>query len=212
MNKISPFLFITILILFCFSLLGNVIFIYQIGEQNRSIRVVDGDSIDLKDGRRVRLLAIDAPERGRCLFEAGRKKLEEIVLNKRVKLEDAVVDDYGRLLANVFVGKILVNKVMLEEGLARFVYVKSPHYEELKQVSQLAKEQKRGIYSPLCRTPAKVDCLIKGNIRHGEKVYHLPSCDNYDQVIIDEAFGDQWFCTETEAVGSGFRKAAGCRN
>ncbi|MCL4360017.1 hypothetical protein M1555_02055 [Patescibacteria group bacterium] len=33
------------------------------------VAVSDGDSPDLADGRRVRLLGLDAPERGRCMAE-----------------------------------------------------------------------------------------------------------------------------------------------
>ncbi len=176
-------------------------------------RVVDGDSIDLSDRRRVRLLGIDAPEVGKCMFEEGRSRLGDLVKNKHVKLQDILHDDYGRILANVFVGKELVNKMMVEEGLAKFIYIKSPYYEEMKEAQTSAKAKGLGIYSPLCRTTqGQPDCLIKGNIRGGkDKIYHLSNCDNYDQVIVDEAFGDRWFCSEEEAQMEGFRKATGCQ-
>ncbi|OGK18214.1 hypothetical protein A2866_06525 [Candidatus Roizmanbacteria bacterium RIFCSPHIGHO2_01_FULL_39_8] len=119
-------------------LLGVLFFLLSVGmnfylyflltDKNQVVRVVDGDSFDLKDGRRILLLGIDAPEKGRCMFEVGRERLEEIVLDKTVRLENTVIDDYGRILANVFVGTTLANKVMLMEGFARFLYVKSPYY------------------------------------------------------------------------------------
>lgn len=176
--------------------------------------MVDGDSFQTKDARRIRLLGIDAPELKDCLGEDAKVKLTSLTLGKRVKLTDVVADDYGRILANVWVGKLLVNKILLEEGLSRFVYVGSPYYEELKLAAGKAKEEKRGIYSSVCRKESSLslsDCIIKGNIREKDiKIYHLPTCINYTQVIIDEAFGDRWFCTETEAQKAGFRKASGC--
>ena len=201
-----------LIICLIFSVLFNLLLLRQKSEQNRVKRVVDGDSFDLADGRRIRLLGIDAPDRGRCLYQEARSRLSQLVANKKVRLTDVVIDDYGRILANVFVGKTLTNQVMVEEALAKFSYVSSPQYQKLKQSAAIAKGNKIGIYSPLCQnTVSKTDCQIKGNLRAGEKVYHLPDCKNYHQVIIDEAFGDQWFCTETEAQTQGFRKATGCK-
>ena len=214
MVKIRKPIVVLILTILTISVLINIYFYRQLADQNTVIKVVDGDSIDLADGRRIRLLGIDAPEKDRCGYDEAREKLSGAVLGKRIILEDMIIDDYGRILANVFVGHVLVNKVLVEEGLARFTYVKSPHYEDIKMAMQRAKESKQGIFSSRCQTTAKsADCLIKGNIRDGkEKIYHLPSCFNYDQVIIDEAFGDRWFCEEQEAVAEGFHKAAGCKN
>lgn len=53
-------------------------------------------------------------------------------------------------------------------------------------------------------------CNIKGNVRSGEKIYHLPSCRDYANVIIDTAFGDIWFCSQNDAIDAGFRKAGNC--
>lgn len=57
-------------------------------------------------------------------------------------------------------------------------------------------------------TPAPPCEIIKGNIsRTGEKIYHVPGGANYEQVKIDEAAGELFFCTEEEAVAAGWRKA-----
>lgn len=224
------------------SLLLNFLFLYQNLERNRVVKVVDGDSFSLADGRRVRLLGIDSPEKDKCMYKEARERLSGLLLGRHVRLKNIITDDYGRLLANVIVedfptwikymrywagknflgrenkeefAKIdpMANRVIVREGLAKFVYVKSPYYEELKQAGQEAKDSQRGIYSSVCRTQSpNVDCLIKGNIREeGEKIYHLTDCPNYDQVIIDESFGDRWFCMEKEAEAAGFRKADGCK-
>ena len=203
------FFFLIFVLLTSLSL--NLLQTYLRTENYRVIRVVDGDSFDLKDGRRIRLLSLDAPEKNRCFYPESRERLKSLILNKKVRLKDTVIDDYGRILANVFVGNIFVNKIMIEEGLARFSYVKSPYYDDLKSISLNSKNLKKGIYSSLCRTTSTdPDCLIKANINHGEKFYFTPNCRNYQQVIIDEAFGDRWFCTEDEARQAGFRKAGGC--
>jgi hypothetical protein len=53
------------------------------------------------------------------------------------------------------------------------------------------------------------DCEIKGNIslRTGERIYHLPGQQYYEQTVIDPAAGERWFCTEAEARANGWRKS-----
>lgn len=200
--------------LFIASLLLNFYLLYQKSEENRVTRVVDGDSFETRGGRRIRLLSLDAPEINRCFYEESSDYLKTLILGKKVYLKDTVIDDYGRILANVFIGPSadgFVNRKIIENGMARFAYVKSPYYEELKTSFQSAKDSELGIYSSACRTVSQnPDCQIKGNINHGEKFYFTPACRNYYQVIIDESFGDKWFCTEQEAQLEGFAKASNC--
>lgn len=212
------------IVLIC-SLFLNLLFLVQNYNRTRVVAVPDGDSVQLSDGRRVRLLGIDAPERGRCLADDAWAKLKSLTLGKHVRLKDTVTDDYGRVLSIVIVEDVptwisyltkktdpLVNRVMLSSGLAKNTSSAPPDYAPtLKKASEKAKASKLGIYSSACRTEATGDCTIKGNVRAGEKIYHLAGCDNYTQVIVDEAFGDHWFCTENEAIAAGFSKAAGCR-
>jgi hypothetical protein len=44
-------------------------------------------------------------------------------------------------------------------------------------------------------------CDIKGNISvtSGERIYHLPLQDYYDETRIDFSKGERWFCSESEA-------------
>jgi len=58
-------------------------------------------------------------------------------------------------------------------------------------------------------TPNQQNCLIKGNISYntGEKIYHLPSDAYYDRTVINEVYGERWFCTEAEAQVAGWRHA-----
>ena len=196
-------------------------------------RVVDGDSLDLTDGRRIRLLGIDAPEKERCMASEAHERLKALALNRYVRLKDRVTDDYGRILANVilhptfsewrdylwrrFIVKsaspdtAFLSRTMVEEGLARFNNVATSYKKVLDQAQEEARREKRGIWSETCRqTTPPTDCLIKGNIRGGVKIYYLPLCSSYQQVIIDTSYGDKWFCTEEEAKEEGFAKREGC--
>jgi len=67
--------------------------------------VIDGDNIYLENGQSVRLIGINAPERGKENFEEAKIRLDKLATGKKVYLEyDRYQDDsYGRVLAWVWV-------------------------------------------------------------------------------------------------------------
>lgn len=96
------------------------------GAAVRVARVVDGDTIDLADGRTVRLVQIDTPEvygGAECGGRAASDAMHALVpAGARVRLvRDPVTDDrdrYGRLLRYVYVGSRNVNVLMVARGHA----------------------------------------------------------------------------------------------
>lgn len=52
-------------------------------------------------------------------------------------------------------------------------------------------------------------CDIKGNVsvNTGERIYHLPGQEFYNETIIRTEYGERWFCSETEARAAGWRRA-----
>jgi hypothetical protein len=52
-------------------------------------------------------------------------------------------------------------------------------------------------------------CNIKGNINRktGDRVYHLPGQKHYDEVTVEPEAGERWFCTEDEALSSGWKRS-----
>lgn len=210
---------------FALALLGNILFAVNNWQRNIVVSVPDGDSLQLQDGRRIRLLGIDAPEKGRCMADQAREKLVDLALGKRVGLKNLITDDYGRTMAMVIVQdwKLPGTRPGLEAGLLQYTLlaaglarnrssVSNPYHQVLKDVGEAAKAAKLGIWSDTCRgeKPVSDDCTIKGNTRAGEKYYYLSSCSQYDQVLIDRAFGDSWFCSEQEAKKAGFIQAPSC--
>lgn len=67
--------------------------------------VEDGDTIRLVSGQVVRLIGINAPDRGKSGYEEAKNKLEEMTKSQKLWLEyDRYQDDkYGRILAWVWV-------------------------------------------------------------------------------------------------------------
>jgi hypothetical protein len=53
---------------------------------------------------------------------------------------------------------------------------------------------------------------IKGNLgRSGKKLYHLPSCPDYQSTKIELGKGERLFATEEAALNAGWKKAGNCR-
>lgn len=52
-------------------------------------------------------------------------------------------------------------------------------------------------------------CNIKGNISRngGQRIYHMPGQEYYDDTRIAVTKGERWFCSETAAQSAGWRKA-----
>lgn len=82
--------------------------------------VVDGDTLDLGNGERVRLVGIDTPEEGECGYEPASGALADLVLGRRVSLaaSDEDRDGYGRLLRYVDVGRTDAGLTLIRRGLA----------------------------------------------------------------------------------------------
>lgn len=208
-SKIISILIASILIL---SLCLNIYFFISNRQKYTVTSVPDGDSLDLASGQRVRLLGLDAPERGRCMSVEARTTLEMLTKGRQVRLTDTVVDSYGRTLANVFVGNTLINNEVVKRGLAKFSAGNNSQTTIVKPSHEEAKHEKRGIYSDLCRsTDPTTPCTIKGNIRDGKQYYYPPECSQYSQVIVDQSFGDEWFCSPDEATSAGFLKSPVCK-
>ena len=61
---------------------------------------------------------------------------------------------------------------------------------------------------PTTPKPTSNTCNIKGNIASdGEKIYHVPGQRFYNATVITLSKGERWFCSESEAVAAGWRRA-----
>jgi micrococcal nuclease len=87
-------------------------------------RIVDGDTLVLRTGSRVRLLQIDSPEAGgECYADAATRELRRLAPpGTRVELETDQrldrIDRYGRLLRYVHAGRTNVNVELVRRGAA----------------------------------------------------------------------------------------------
>ena len=111
-------------------------------ESKMVTKVIDGDTLVVEGGNHVRLLGIDADERGYPCYDAARVRLEELVLNKTATLESDRTDkdQYGRLLRYVIADGKDINETLVSEGLAvaRFLGDNVKHKQEIVQAEKKA--------------------------------------------------------------------------
>lgn len=176
--------------------------------------VIDGDTLVIEGKNKVRLRQVQAPELNLCGGDEAKKELEKLVSGKRVRLENEIPDPWGRTMAMVFVGNELVNKSLIEIGVVRYYHDVTQYNDELKNAQNMAEEKHLGIFLK-CESadPPNPKCIIKGNIRNEKvdtKIYFLPNCAQYKFAKVSMDLGENWFCTEKEAIAAGFTKAETC--
>ena len=187
------------------------------------LRVIDGDTllVDVEGSKeKVRLIGVNTPETrhpeiGAQYFgkEASRYT-EGRLQGKRVRLETDVEerDQYGRLLAYVWLGDELFNATLIEEGMAQVMTVPpNEHYRDrFQQLQNEARKKGVGMWKEKGREGRDVeDCSgeIKGNITgDGDRIYHTRESPQYEVTQ-----PERWFCTEKEAKAAGFRPPKGVR-
>lgn len=196
----------------------------QNGPRVKVTRVIDGDTIEIEGGLKIRYIGIDAPEATTSLECFGREatnKNRELVEGRQVFLEKDVseTDKFGRLLRYVYLpaGEAGINQNLINDYLVREGYSYASSYppdvryqDQLRQAQTDAQSNNRGLWSE-CKSGSYqsiTGCPIKGNTSSsGEKIYHLPGQKYYDKTVIDESRGERWFCSENEAVNAGWRKS-----
>ncbi len=111
-------------------------------------KVIDGDTVVAEGGSHVRLLGIDADEKGYPCYESAKTGLENLVLGKVVRFEKDTTDSdqYGRCLRYIFVGDTNVDTQMVKEGLAvaRFYAPDLKYKSEISTAEDQAIAQKTG--------------------------------------------------------------------
>ena len=123
-------------------------------------RVVDGDTIVVRlDGRseRVRYIGVDTPESVKpgvpvqCFAKAAAAENRRLVGGREVRLSyDAEAHDrYGRLLAYVWRGDLLVNAELVRLGYGKPLEIAPnlAHAAQLRRLASAARRERRGLWS-----------------------------------------------------------------
>ena len=123
----------------------------EIAEQATVRSVASDGALDLADGRRARLAAIQTPRAGWPLAEKARAKLSEFVEGKAAGLgyADRGTDRRGDLIAYVFAGEAWLQAELVDQGLARVATRTDMRRcaAALLQREAAARDAKRGIWA-----------------------------------------------------------------
>jgi micrococcal nuclease len=125
-------------------------------------RVIDGDTIELVDGTRVRLVQIDTPEKGTECYGDEASTLTRRLLpagtHVRIEQDSALdqVDRFNRKLAYVWKDDEDVNVTLAREGAAGVWFFdgrRGRHAAELLRVTERARAEEKGLWGacPLAR-------------------------------------------------------------
>lgn len=192
------------------------------------VRVLDGDSLLLRTNSgseiEVRLANIDAPEHDQPYGKQARRALHERVRNRTVSLRVFGADQYQRILACPIIRSEDLCLTLVSIGAA-WVYRTKRDDPVLSAAENRAQQAQLGLWAQTDKKPLPPwqwrkrpepgtappnNCQIKGNIsRQGQRIYHLPGQQHYQQTGISIARGERWFCSESQAQEAGWRKARG---
>jgi len=198
------------------------------------ISIQDGDTFSIKDKRgkfyKVRLADIDAPEIAQPFGRPAKRLVEDLALNKVVRINYTQVDKYKRLIGEVFLpnGKIL-NEEALRAGLAWHYRIKNPHSTYLEKMEYKAWKKKMGLWvqekpippwefrrekrvpiPPSNKENMDYDLILTYGIIGDPKtrIYQWPMCKGYPKNHKNYIL----FGNLSEAEILGYKAAKGCDN
>jgi micrococcal nuclease len=175
MRYLVPF-FVLFFLLIRF--VGEIGFERSPQERFRVIRIIDGDTVELTGGDRLRLLGIDCPEKGEAYYDSAIIFLEnrlsgeiiDIVFSERRR------DKYGRLLGYIYHDSMLVNTTIIRRGLGN-VYLFKDNLGDKKYIDLLLRAQNEAIESrcglwSIERQPEAYYLARPNSLR-----FHRPTCE-----------------------------------
>lgn len=136
-------------------------------------RVIDGDTVKLENGSRVRLTGFNTFElkdsgwKRDYALKAKRRAIEVLPEVVQVTPWPASKDRYGRLLGNLWMGQAYLGEVLVSEGLALTVSVPPENrlVPCLKSTEWNARKSRLGVWS-LGHLPESAKTLASGGFQH----------------------------------------------
>ena len=171
----------------------------------RAREALSGDSFRLADGRVVRLIGVDAPFPDQPGFAEAKALVQSIAGGKDVRLENCPArptDKQGRALAFATVGDILLNRALLERGLAELYpdpMCLGERRGDLWTATREAFDARRGLWADAPHEPInaaraaehlKRYAVVRGVItavREGKKVTTLECEGGFRYVLFPDA-------------------------
>jgi len=127
---------------------GNYLFFYDFSSNKEIVivsRVLDGDTIELDDGRKIRLLNVNTPEKGKAFFEQASNFLKTFE-NESIELEIEGVGKYGRILGRIYSENDYLNLKLVKLGLAHKYLVEEKEIKDFSEAEKNARNKELGIW------------------------------------------------------------------
>ena len=141
-------------------------------------KIIDGDTLEIDNiwHTKIRLNAIDTPERGKDFYTEARQTLEKYCLKKNISLKNTANGGFGRTAADIYCDGLFVNPKMIEMGLA-IVSIEHAKDRALYALQHKARQNCRGIWSQDI-TKIYQDHKLENISPYGEtlKITNNPSC------------------------------------
>jgi len=168
--------------------------------------VVDGDTILLTDGREVRYMGVNTPERGQPFYDEATQLNRDLVYGKSVTLHfgGRRTDRYGRTLAMVYVDGLWVSDSLVAAGLA-VVYGFSDNAEFLPPLiatQRIAIDARIGLWSILLE---ESEAFYIGSLS-GYR-FHRPNCASVPKIKHDRRIQ---FDSKHDAYYDGYAPCGRC--
>jgi micrococcal nuclease len=163
-------------------------------------KVIDGDTIQMANGDVVRLIGVDAPEKGQPYYDEVVDELRKIE-GRSVRLEKDVTnkDRYGRYLRYVFLGDHFVNLELVRSGMV-YAYIVNPDSSkktEFIEAESVARSSGSGVW----RRSDHSNCVVLDELHYNAK-------GDDSKNLEDEYFVLENVCSNmVEAVGWSVRNS-----
>jgi endonuclease YncB( thermonuclease family) len=195
------------------------------GDETEVVSVADGDTLTIRSSRgreRLRLAAIDAPERDQNGGTESGRSLSALVKGQRLTLERTSTDSHDRVVGRLLVDGKDVGLEQIRRGWAW--HYRSHANEQRPEVRRLyadaereARAARRGIWQiPGAEAPWEFrhrqrlapasQAPVLGNRR--TMLYHLPHCRGYAEISAGNRVP---FASIQDAERGGYRRARNCR-
>lgn len=179
------------------------------GERFKVVGIVDGDTVDLLGGDRLRLVGIDCPEKGEQFYDSAKMFIQNMTLGKIVQVDFSKRrrDGYGRMLGYTYVDSVFVNAELVRSGLA-YVYLyednlaDSARIEELLEAQNKAIDSGRGLWT-ISRHKEPYYLARKGSYR-----FHRPECASVKNLQPGEYIK---FDSRLDACRQGYSPCRNCK-
>ncbi len=133
-------------------------------------RVIDGDTLKLSDGRTIRLLNINSPEKGMPGANLAAEFLKSFG-NKTIEMESTGTDRYKRILARLYSPQYL-NLEIVESGLASKFLVQNSELSAFAKAEENAIKNSLGIWNK----SEYFGCIYTSTDRFEEKITIKNKC------------------------------------